>query len=540
MTDDAAADLRIDVHGSSWTIGLVASAPADPGTRRMSIDVPPTASDLPPRRVTATVRYTTARNVGSAGWPVWHVKIYECDTVGDAEALRHHLIRQATAIAYANDRLPRPPGSARTSQTSIDPPWAVVPVHVVRGDGLQRGDESVRTELTAPAERVIDTVTRTLPAWFGDAASTPERYVVLLSPYLDQVAWAPPRASPATEQLVDFVDLAAGLDRLHQVGTVHCDINPDNVCRYTTGRASGYVLIDTDAVTQIDPLPHSVRTTTRYEHAGLRRWRISGARPELGPDPNLLRAHDRFGFALVVLAALAGRDWVEKVLLREDEDTGTRRVDSGEAVAEALRGLWVDTRSRRWASLIETLGEPFGPLIEDSSWSAARWIARLLEAERHAVPVPVPAAQPYVPVDRFTADLARIRADAHRLPTTRPERLLRAYAAVENAAHAVAVRAAIHASLHLAAPITSRSRSLRRRVVSVCGSGDQFATLGHLFADWVDEGPAAPRGVIARVEPAIAAYLMGAARVGRWWGTRALLIVLVIIVAFVPLWRIVR
>jgi hypothetical protein len=58
--------------------------------------------------------------------------------------------------------------------------------------------------------------------------------------------------------------------------------------------------------------------------------------------------------------------------------------------------------------------------------------------------------------------------------------------------------------------------ALRERVTRRCGDPrETFAAYGHLFGEWID------RGRSAAVEAGIAGYLGTAARVGRWHGTVA-------------------
>jgi hypothetical protein len=210
------------------------------------------------------------------------------------------------------------------------------------------------------------------------------------------------------------------------------------------------VLIDTDAVTQLSPPPVSLRTSPRYEYVGVRNWRGNDARHTYAIDPGVLRAQDRFGFALVVLTALAGRDWVTRVLLwTGDTGDGRRPIEDRAQVAAALRRHWPDTRDRAWAPLIDALVEPFGTEIEVENWSSAGWIARLLDAERQCVrsadadPPPLPQGD----VIRFRNELAQIRSEARALPAPRPERVRHAYDALARHADDVVMRNAAISAL---------------------------------------------------------------------------------------------
>lgn len=57
------------------------------------------------------------------------------------------------------------------------------------------------------------------------------------------------------------------------------------------------------------------------------------------------------------------------------------------------------------------------------------------------------------------------------------------------------------------------------RVLQRCGSGSQFDRLSYAFGDWLEFGRGAPRATVELVEPALAAYLDQAARVGRIYGS---------------------
>lgn len=441
------APLTVELRGPQWRARLVIQPPQNRAAREAAFEVPSLGATHTPRRtISASVRYTEGVNQLADGWRDWHVKIYRCATVGDTDALRAYLHRQAADIQRANVAL------VRRSRLAIDPPWAVAPVQIIRGDGQPESlDGGIRTELAAPVRRMVPQAGSILPSWFGDEDVTAERYLLAVSPWLDPVRWTEYRDWPGTEHLVDFQDMAAGLDTLHRLGTVHCDIKPANVCRYSTASASGYALIDTDAVTQVTPAPTSVRLSRPYDYVGLREWVENEGGQGFGIDSGVLRAQDRYGFALVVLTALAGRDWVRRVLLWTDDETGRRPADDREQVVDELRRHWPDSCDRHWDPLIQVLSEPFGAggPIESAQWSAADWLARLLAAEQECVrrgpqrPVDLPTG----PVFRYERDLEQVRREACAMPAPRPQLVLQACDALHRRAAAVGVRHAVLAGL---------------------------------------------------------------------------------------------
>ncbi|GGK07213.1 hypothetical protein GCM10010123_41330 [Pilimelia anulata] len=440
------AELVITLRGPGWRAALAVEPPRGAG-RTATFTVPALGAESGRyRTVTARVRYTGAQNRLPDGWADWHVKLYRCDTAGDVDALRRHLRQQAVDLQRANADLEGP------ARIPIEPPWAVVPVQIIRGDGQQESLQDLQTELAAPVERVVERADSPLPAWFGDEQPAPELCLLAISPRMEELDWDGYRPSPGTEHLAEFVDLAAGLDAMHRVGLAHCDVKPANVCRYSRAGAAGYVLIDTDAAVRLHPAPTMLRTTEWYEYAGVAEWRALPAADRPAIDPGLLRAQDRFGFAIVVLTALAGRDWVDRILLQPDEeDNGARPADDRALVAAALRRLWPDRPDRHWAPLIEALVAPFSragtaPAIEAGGWSARAWLDRVRAAE--AACVPRPAAGAAVPLPRadvgpYERHLARIRDRANAGRAVKRERIERVFHALRETAEELAVRAAV-------------------------------------------------------------------------------------------------
>ncbi|MFC7478960.1 hypothetical protein ACFQX7_01235 [Luedemannella flava] len=410
------------------------------------------------RTVHADVRYTVAFDEpsGSSGWPEWHVKIYRCADQGDTEALRLYLCRQALAVQQANARVSGP------VRMGIKPPWAVVPVHIVRGDLEEESfDGSVATRIAADPERLLRQAQERLPAWFAADPEEAGRTLLAISPMVDKVDWEPVRDEPATEQLAKFLHVAEGLDTLHASGTVHRDIKPANMCRYPVRGVSQYVLVDADAASGIDVAPTLVRSNGDYASARVRRWRRAlevTHQPPYRLDANSLLAHDRFGFAMVVLGAITGVAWVHGVLLAAEPD-GPRLADDPAQVREILRRQWPDTPTRSWQPLIDVLLEPLDPAVAESvNWRTADWLARLVEAEKrcHVTTAGMRTALPAAEageVRRFSDELRAIQRTAREKPVVKLDLVGHGCQVVEAAALRVAVHAARRTALASAGTI---------------------------------------------------------------------------------------
>ncbi|GIE90225.1 protein kinase family protein [Actinoplanes regularis] len=438
MSDPDSRSLTIELEGSPRRARLTVAPPVSGQPKAVEFAVVPDhggpAGQLV--RIDAEVIFTTASNERD-GWRDWHVKIYRCANGEEASALREHLHRQAAALQRVNSYLPAP-----QRRQAIEPPWAVVPVQVVRGDGqLEEMANVVTTRLGVPLDQIVARLRQHLPAWLGDRAR-PEEILFAVSPQIDPLRWEDTNPHPATEHLEPFLTLAAGLDHLHSHGWAHCDIKPDNVCRCTYAGRTDYVLIDTDAATRAEPPPQTLRTSQLYEYRGLRQLRL---RPGHEPSAGLFYAQDRFGFLTVVLSALAGREWVDRVLLAPDPEDryGGRIVDSGERVDQALAALWPD---ERWRPLRELLAEPFGTgprgqiaLEHPDPW-AADWLNRVREAEARCVDPVRSAARRGTPAPWLVTDaeVERVRAAAQAHPAGRNQRVRLAYSAVARGAQAAA------------------------------------------------------------------------------------------------------
>jgi hypothetical protein len=218
-----------------------------------------------------------------------------------------------------------------------------------------------------------------LSGWFGADEPQPDRCVIIASRHLQPIVWEPHRRYPGVEQLPIFLPTARGLDHLHRLNTAHCDVKPANVARHATGIAASYVFIDSDSVAAVDvPVPCAwLRTTPQWTHPAFRlRLAEGGVVP-----PAELRAHDRFGFVLVVLVAVAGAAWVYEVLrLGRDQDVRaevwTWAQHQPAAASAALHAVWDSPQA---ADLVTTLVQPLDwAVLLDPGWSAEAWIDRLM------------------------------------------------------------------------------------------------------------------------------------------------------------------
>lgn len=434
----------VPLQDAGWRAELEVAPPTVSRPAPANFDVP-VAGGGPLRRITARVLYTKAADrANQTGWKTWHVKIYHCENPGDADTLRGYLRSQAKDIRDANAYIDGP------ARLPIKPPWAVAPVHIIAGDRSADPGQAPPTEPGARAEEIINRIRTILPPWFGIDNPAPELFLLAFSPWLDKVRWELHLTLPGTEQLEDFRGMAKGLDTLHAKGTAHCDIKPDNVCRYHSADGSGYALIDADAAMRMDPSPKApLRTTQPYVYKGVRDWQKHDLPKGIGLAPGLMRAQDRFGFALVVLVALAGKDWVELDLLNHPYDNGAkvRRPDNRSTVVEALRLHW---RDPSWEPLIQAAAAPFGPEIEKGEWSAAEWIEQLVEAQRESARL-ASTREPKPQTDRLDPDLQTIREYARAVPTPRLPAERRGYEALARRANAVAARAAVYYALACAA-----------------------------------------------------------------------------------------
>ena len=360
--------------------------------------------------VRAQVLYTTATSDDDRRW---HVKIYRCATPQHASLLRRHFGDQATLVDQVN---------LTCGQRGGVQQWAIAPFSVVAATA-DRAGEVTATVLGADANALLTDPEQRLPSWFGIGAADPASFLLVVSPLLDRIDFPDSRAVPGIETLADLATMAHGLDACHQRRVAHCDIKPDNVC-WRIGTRS-YVLVDADAVIRLDTPNVQLRFTERYASKDLRAWaraaRAPGAVEDRPLDEKRLRAHDRFGFVVVVLAAVAGRRWVH-TLLTTTADDHERLADRPEDVLASLLRLW----GPRWQPLADELAAPFtrGALDGDAPW-AAGWVERLaaVGAPLPAEPDPRPTTMPPpAEVGRWARVIAEIRSEVEELRIPNPRR----------------------------------------------------------------------------------------------------------------------
>ncbi|MCX2949697.1 hypothetical protein [Lentzea sp. NEAU-D7] len=373
--------------------GTLLVQPPEPGTKAggRRFPLPTGRDDVRVRDVHVQVLHTTATHPGSAERS--HVKIYRCATPQHAAYLRRHLATQAGLVRQANAV------AGRAGERA----WAVAPIHLVAATP----PPEVLTTRAVPMT-VAGGPEHRLSAWFGvPGQPQPDCFVLVASPLLDVVGWAGYEQlgkAPSGVQLAALTALAAGVDKLHDLGVAHCDIKPQNVCHHLDAQGrSTYVLIDGDAITRSVGPVGELRFTPEYASTELiraaRQIRAPGARDTID-----LTEHDRFGFVLVVLTALIGVDKVD-ALVRGEE--GKRPVDSVSLVSDTLRDAW----SPEWAKFTAQLTSAFQPgALLESSWTATAWLERLTalwSPER----VEPPAEAARIAAGRFGREVTAIRTD---------------------------------------------------------------------------------------------------------------------------------
>jgi hypothetical protein len=350
--------------------------PPEAGSRADSRPFLVTGAATAVERVDAQVLYTTAVAAGGDE-PEWHVKIYRCATPQLADLLRGLLSEQATRIAQVNGAVG---GSSRT------PPWAIAPVHLVRQSSHVRAP--LATDMNVDAGVPASSGDNRLSEWFGlTGRPQPDCFVVVASPLLHLVQWPAGRYrddAPGVSRLESLEKLGAGLDKAHDAGIAHGDVKPDNVClAVLDGQPAGFVFVDGDSVLPVICPADFVRPTKTFTSSEFRSKLVAGG-------PVNLRTHDRFGFALVVLAAVVGPEVLDNWL---GQSPGTGRIiDSHDRVLAALNEIrW----PRRWKKLRIELAEPFrsDALVD---WSARQWVRNLIEIRD----TPLACAHDSCPPDR--------------------------------------------------------------------------------------------------------------------------------------------
>ncbi|MBM7773986.1 hypothetical protein JOD54_004190 [Actinokineospora baliensis] len=309
------------------------------------------------------VRYTEGKPLfdepNPDGSEKWHVKMYRCDTPEDAARLGRFLARQVGEIERAN---------VAVGGSNQRPRWVIAPVHILE---LVPPAARLATKLADAGGRIPDGVDGKLARWFGVPDSPqPGTCVLVASAYLEKVGWlgASYRAeAPGFSQLKHLRELADGLEHCHGLNFAHGDIKPDNVRRLASTDRHGYVLIDGDSIMPLVCPAAEARPTDRYVSQAYRLQKAAG-------DNVHLRDLDRFGFALITITAVAGRERLAGLLV--ERGGGARDIDDHGAVLTALGNGWPD----HWRAFATELAAPFGGThFADPAWSMVEWIDRLAE-----------------------------------------------------------------------------------------------------------------------------------------------------------------
>jgi hypothetical protein len=283
----------------------------------------------------------------------WHVKLYRCSTPEEAAALEQVLRDQAQLVRAANAAFV----SAHPDDVCR---WAVVQFSVaVHGEAA---DAATGTRYDATPEEIRSHPSAEIASWFGDGESVqPERCIVVVSEFLGPVRWHG-QGGLALEEVPCFTSMARGLDVLHRKGAAHCDVKTSNVRRIDRGPVRRYVLVDGDSVIGVHsaPGPQQVRHTTLPPTVR----RALGEGRRLAPEE--LVEIDRFGFVLLVLAALTDEDWSSQFVDHPDPE---------DVRAQLL------SRSHGHAAVAEVFARALAPgELTAPGWSAEGWLARLREA----------------------------------------------------------------------------------------------------------------------------------------------------------------
>lgn len=290
----------------------------------------------------------------------WHVKLYGCATPQHAALLRGYLRAQSKLIPKVNAAA----RSAGVEGEVLAPVFLAPPLSetkIVRETGLRTPD--LDPDVVAEAER--------LSMWFGSPdVPQPDSYVVVASPLLEPVRWPQTCDAPDLDALTALEPVAHALALCHERRTLHGDVTPQNVC----ADDNGYVLVDGDAITPLESV-HLLRRNVYYTSRAVSEL-VEGQRRPRRDGPGFdFREHDRFGFALLVLTALAGSGTTTSLLT---PDGDVRDIDDPDLVASELQDQWRDDHS--WTRLIAELTAPFRRDALQQEWDPVRWLDRLRSA----------------------------------------------------------------------------------------------------------------------------------------------------------------
>ena len=289
----------------------------------------------------------------------WHVKLYACPTPQHALRLRRYLRDQSRIVPKVNSAA-RALGAAGRPMAPVYVAPPLTETRLTRETATRRAD--VDPAVFAEAER--------LAIWFGSPdVPQPDSYVVVVSPLLEPVWWAATSESPHLDALADLRPIAQAVRACHEQKVLHGDVTPQNVC----SDDDGLVLVDGDAITPLDK-GRLVRRTAYYTSRAVLdqlEGRVVAAPQRPAFD---FREHDRFGFAVLALTALAGTGPTNALLTPYGR---SRDIDDPDLVASELQDQWSD---ERWPELINRLAEPFRPEVLQQAWDPVQWLDELVRA----------------------------------------------------------------------------------------------------------------------------------------------------------------